>query len=184
MTSPVRRRRSETDKFRVALMNLRDEQGWTQDTLAAKLGISKRTLSNWECGYWLPPFKQRVQVVLSLHDAPPEYVLAIADGLGVSLDPAAAPFLQPYRDALEGAAPGEEPPPPPAPRPPVNPEELRSAMDAIVRDAADAMNVPANELRAAIGRALTACAELGGTLEEMRDAVAVKGKAKRASSAG
>jgi transcriptional regulator with XRE-family HTH domain len=154
--------------------------------LAAKLGVSKRTLSNWECGYWLPPFKQRLHVVLSLRDVPAEYVLEIADGLAVSVDPAVAPFLQPFRDALDGPKrvaaeppPALTPEPPPPPRPRTDPRVLRSAMDAVVRDTADAMNVSANELRAAVGRSLAACAEIGGTLEEMREAVAVRGKAKR-----
>ena len=177
--SPTRRRRSEAERFRVALLRLRSEEDWTQRTLAAKLGVSKRTLSNWECGYWLPPFKQRLHVLLSLRDAPPEHVLEIADALGVSSDPAVATFLQPYKDALDPPAPAPDVAALPAPpRRPTDPARLRSALDAVVRDAADAMNVPANELRGAIGRAIAASAELGGTLEEMGVAVAVKGKAK------
>ncbi|MGO8999919.1 MAG: helix-turn-helix domain-containing protein [Polyangiaceae bacterium] len=176
---PVRRRRSEADRFRVALMRLRREHEWTQLALASKLGVSVRTLSNWECGYWLPPFKQRLHVVLSLRDAPPEHVLEIAHGLGVSVDPAVAPFLKPFKDALDPPPVANAGPAAAPQRPPVNPEHLRNAMTAVVRDAADAMNVPANELRTALGRALAACGELGGTLEELRDAVTVKGKGKK-----
>jgi transcriptional regulator with XRE-family HTH domain len=176
------RRRSEADQFRRALLSVRTGNAWTQEQLAARLGVSKRTLSNWECGYWLPPHKQRLHLVLALRDQAPEHVLEVADGLGVSVDPATVPFLQPYRDAL--APPPPEPPPPPAPvvlpqpppRVPTDPELLRKAMDAVLRDAADAMNVATNELRAAVARAITGCAELGGTLEEMRDAVAVRPK--------
>jgi transcriptional regulator with XRE-family HTH domain len=159
-------------------MRLRREKGWTQDQLALTLGISKRTLSNWENGYWLPPFRQRVHVVLTLRDAPPEYVLEFADALGVSVDPTVAPLLQPYRDALDPppAPPSVPPPAPVAPRVPVDPERLRAAMDAIVRDAADGMNVPANDLRAALSRAVSAGAEIGATLEELGQAVVVKGK--------
>jgi transcriptional regulator with XRE-family HTH domain len=178
--SPTRRRRAEADKFRFALMALREAQGWTQQRLGIELSVSKRTLSNWECGYWLPPFKQRLHLVLALRDMPPEHVLDIADGLGVSIDPAVAPFLQPYRDALEEpeeapvAAPPPPVPPPPPPRP--SPEELRAAVDAVVRDAADGMNVSANELRAALGRALDACGAMNATLEDARGAVVVKEK--------
>jgi len=168
-------------------MRLRRELDWTQSVLAAKLRVSKRTVSNWECGYWLPPFKQRLHVLFSLRDAPAEYVIEIADGLGVSADPSVGTFLQPYRDALDGAppadvAPSPEPEPEPPPRVPVDPVRLREAIDALVRDAADAMNVPANELREAVGRVAEACAGLGGTLEEMRDAVAVKKRGKRAGA--
>jgi transcriptional regulator with XRE-family HTH domain len=172
------RRRSETDKFRMALMQLRAKHKWTQETLASKLGVAKRTLSHWECGHWLPPVRQRLHVLLALHDVPPEYVLEVADGLGISADPAAQSFLQQYEDALDPP----EPVAPPAPvvvappRVPIDPERLRASMDTLVRDAADAMNVSANELRAALGRALATCAELGGTLDEMRDAVAVRAK--------
>jgi hypothetical protein len=166
-------------------MRFRDEVKWTQDDLGARLGVSRRTVSNWENGYWLPPFKQRLHVVLALRDAPPGFVLTIADALGVSVDPAVAPLLQPFRDALDPPAPVAPPLPPPPPEPPrVRPEpaHLRAAVDAVVRDAADAMNVAANELRAAVGRALAACAELGATVEETQAAVAVAvrgGKGKR-----
>ena len=179
------RRRSETDKFRHALWGLRRERQWTQETLASKLGVAKRTLSHWECGHWLPPVRQRLHVLLALHDMPPAHVLAVADGLGISADPAAQSFLQQYEDALDPP----EPVAPPAPvvvappRVPIDPEVLRASMDALVRDAADAMNVSANELRAAVGRALATCAELGATLDEMRDAVAVRAKAVKVVSA-
>jgi len=163
-------------------MRLRAEKKWTQDDLARVLRISKRTVCNWENGYWLPPFKQRVHVVVALHAMPPEYVLTIADGLGVSVDPAVAPLLQPHRDALaalDDDSPPAPPPAPPRPRPP--PEAVRSAIDVIVRDAADGMNVLANDLRATLGRALAACAELGGTLEDAQAAVVVKAKPPKAS---
>jgi transcriptional regulator with XRE-family HTH domain len=184
------RAKPEADPFRQALLHLREEHGWTQSDLAAKLGVSKRTLSHWECAHWLPPFKQRLHIVLSLREVPPEHVLEIADGLRVSLDPGVEPFLKPYRDALDPPpvvevlppTPVVPPPPPPAPppRPRVDPEALRSAMDAVMRDTADGMNVLANDLRAAVGRALATCGALGGTLEEMQEAVTVKAKAKRA----
>jgi len=147
---------------------------------------SPRRPSNWERGYWLPPHKQRLDVVLSLRDEAPEHVLEIADGLGVSVDPATEPFLRKYRDALDPPPPVEEAPVayvpvvvPEPPRVPVDAAGLRAKMDAVVREAADAMNVSANELRVAFGRAVAGCAEMGGTLEEMREAVAVEEKAKR-----
>jgi transcriptional regulator with XRE-family HTH domain len=160
-------------------MRMRQELGWTQLDLATKLGISRRTLSHWESGHWFPPHKERLHVVLSLHDVPPEHVLEIADGLGVTLNPRVEPLLKPFRDALYGTE--ETPPPPPAepPRPRPTPEQLRAAVDVVLRDASDGMNVLTNDLRAAIGRALAASAELGGTLEDTREAVAVKPKAAK-----
>jgi hypothetical protein len=117
---------------------------------------------------------------------PPEYVLNVADALGVSVDPLVAPLLQRYKDALYGPEGSDEPvtpaavvPPPEPPRPRPDPAQLRVALDAVVYGAADAMNVTANDLRAAIDRALAASEALGGTLEDTRGAVAVKpGKRK------
>jgi transcriptional regulator with XRE-family HTH domain len=180
----MHRRREETLQFRAALARLRADREWNQSQLAGRLGISVRTLSHWECGHWFPPLKQRLDVVLKLHDMPPEHVLEIADGLGVSANPVVAPLLQPYRDALEEpdedeAVPPAPAPPPEPPRPRPSPEQVRAAVDAVVRDSADAMNVLANDLRAAIGRALAASGALGGTLEDTQEAVAVKaGKPK------
>ncbi len=183
-----RGKRDETNAFRFALMRLRGAMEWTQTDLAGTLSVSKRTVSTWENGYWLPPFKQRVHVVLALRNAPPEYVLAIADGLGVSVDPALAPLLRPFRDAL--LEPDEEPgreevtaPPAAVPmRPQPSLEALRAVVDAIVRDAADTMNVPANDLRAALGRTLAACEDLGATMAGTREALAVRARAKPGSA--
>ena len=94
------RRRGEAFPFRQHLLQLRHEMGWSQLQLALVLGISARTLSHWQMAHWLPPHKQRVHILLKLHDAPPERVLAIADALGVSRDPIVERFLQPYVDAM------------------------------------------------------------------------------------
>jgi len=74
-------KKSETEEFRVTLMLLRDALGWTQEELAIKLGVTARTVSSWENGYWLPPVKQRLHFLHALRDIPPGYVLAFADQL-------------------------------------------------------------------------------------------------------
>jgi transcriptional regulator with XRE-family HTH domain len=182
--SRVRRTRAEAEQFRLALLRLRNAMKWSQERLGLVLGISKRTVGNWENGYWLPPFNQRVHIVAALHKVPPEHVLEIADGLGVSVSPGAAPLLKAHREALADFNAEPEPPLPPPPRPRPSPEAVRSAIDVIVRDAADGMNVLANDLRATLGRALAACAELGGTLADAQAAVVVKAKpAKGGTSA-
>ena len=173
-----RRARDETLRFRDAVDRLREEQGLNQAQLARTLGISTRTLSNWECGYWLPPFKQRLHVVLALRAMPPAYVIEIAEALGVASDSAVAPLLQPFRDALRADDPkgvvASPPPPPPPPRP--SAEEMRALLDGIVREGADGMNVAANDLRAVMKRALDAAAGVGATLEDVREAVEVRKK--------
>jgi transcriptional regulator with XRE-family HTH domain len=178
------RRRAEAAIFSAALRRLREESDWTQAQLANRLGVSVRTLSNWECGYWLPPFKQRLHVVLAMHDAPPAYVLTIADALGVSVDPVVARFLAPFREALDDtttAATGVEagslrvtspvaPPVPVAPPRPA-PDALRAAVDPIVLAASNTLDARPNDVRAIVARVIEACGAMGGTLEDAAEAV-------------
>jgi transcriptional regulator with XRE-family HTH domain len=165
----TQRRRGEAEGFRVTLMRLRRELGWSQEKLASTLGVTARTLSNWENGYWLPPVKQRLHVLLSLRDMPPPYVLAFADHLGLSTDPAHDAFLQPFRDAVYGAE--EEPVAPPA-RLPVHPKQLKSAVDAAVREVAAELGAKPSDVRAGVARVIAACARLGATIEEAHEAIA------------
>jgi transcriptional regulator with XRE-family HTH domain len=172
-----RARRAETLNFRVAVRQLRTKMGWTQTQLGARLSVSRRTLSHWENGFWLPPFKQRLHVVLALREAPPEYVLEIADALGVSLDPLVKPLLQTFEDALDASIDAEQgviaqppvavvaAPEPPRPRP--APTDLRAAVDAVVREVADALDARPNAVRAAIVATLQACRALGANLDEV-----------------
>ena len=37
------------------LAKLRKEQGWTQEQLGEKLGVTNKTVSRWEKGNYLPP---------------------------------------------------------------------------------------------------------------------------------
>jgi DNA-binding XRE family transcriptional regulator len=169
------RRRDEAQAFRTTLSRLREEVGWTQELLALKLGVSRRTVSHWESGHWLPPFKLRAHVVLALQEAPPAHVLAVADALGVSVDPRLEAVVQPLLDALD---PPPAPPPQPAPRPRPAPEPLRALVDPLVREAADGMNVLASDLRSAIGRVLAAAADAGALLEDVQAAVAIGKRTK------
>ncbi len=169
----IRARRPETDRFRLALIRLRSELGWTQETLAQRLSVSPRTLSNWENGYWLPPFRQRIHIVVALRDAPPEQVLEAADGLGVSTNPAVEPLLRSFRQAL-GEIDEDVPPAPVLPEP--TDDALRAAIDPLVRELADEMNIAANDLRRAVGRILATSGSLHATLAGVARAVAVKAR--------
>ena len=42
------------NKFCIIISNLRKDKGWTQTTLAEKLGISSQSVSKWECGIGYP----------------------------------------------------------------------------------------------------------------------------------
>jgi transcriptional regulator with XRE-family HTH domain len=178
------RRLPETLLFRQALQRLRSELKWTQHDLGAHLGVSVRTLTNWECGYWLPHYKQRLHVVLSLRNVPPGHVLDVAEALGVSGDAAVTPFLQQFKDALDPPDPGtahEDSPPPLPPPPPPRPARgaLRALVDPIVLDAANALDARPNDVRAIVAKVVAACGALGATLEDVAGAVtAVAPKAK------
>jgi hypothetical protein len=138
-----------------------------------------RTLTNWECGYWLPHYKQRLHVVLSLRDVPPEHVLDVADALGVSGDAAVAPFLKPFEDALDEAdaepspavAPALPPPPPPPPAPRPTPEQLRAVVDPIVLEAANVLDARPNDVRAIVAKVAAACRAIGANLDDVEGAV-------------
>jgi transcriptional regulator with XRE-family HTH domain len=155
----------------MTLRRLRDDLGWSQRVLASRLSVSKRTVSLWENGYWLPPFKQRMHVLFALREAPAQHLLAIADSLGLSHDDAVAQFLAPYALSLQGDV-GEALPPAPRARP--SPEALRDAVDAAVKDLADAIDARPNHVRTAVARVLAVCAEMGATFEDVQAAVVVK----------
>ena len=44
----------QLNKFCNIIYNLRKERGWTQTTLAERLGISPQSVSKWECGIGYP----------------------------------------------------------------------------------------------------------------------------------
>jgi transcriptional regulator with XRE-family HTH domain len=189
---PRPRRLDEAIPFGRALRALREACGWTQDQLGLELAVSRRTLGNWECGYWLPPLKHRVHLVLALREAPPAHVLSVADALGVTGDRAVAPLLAQFERALDvesgaGAlvppAPAPLPPPPAPPPPPARvpppAEAVRRAVDSIVQTSADTLDVRASDLRAAVVKILIACEELGANLEETRVAATALPPVKR-----
>ena len=161
------RRHSEYQNFAVALMYLRKAMRWTQQELAVRLGVSRRTLVSWENTHWLPPHKQRLHVVLTIGESSPEFALKVAQTLGLGGDPLAQPTLAALERAVEAA---DQPPPPERP----SPEALRTAVDATVRFEADGLNVTASALRGAITRTLTTAAATGATLEDFVEALRVR----------
>ncbi len=174
------RHSSEVLAFHYALRSLRRELGWNQHALAARFGVSVRTLTSWECGYTLPQPKQRLHVVLSLREAPPQHVLNVAAALGMSGDPAVAPFLQPFEDALaaleDDDAPSLPAPPPLPPPPRPTPEAVRAAADSVVLEAANHLDVRPNDVRAIVAKVVAACRAIGANVDEVEGAVAPAAK--------
>ncbi|HEY2517470.1 MAG TPA: helix-turn-helix transcriptional regulator [Polyangiaceae bacterium] len=154
-TRKTPRTRPETHDFRVALMVFRQQQEWTQERFAIRLGVSRRTYLNWENGYWLPPEREQLHLVMVVAEASPMAALEIAERLGLTADRTAAPALLSLRAAVES----EKNPPPPRP----TPEALRAALDGAVREEAERLNVTASAFRQSVARVLglTSGATLG-----------------------
>ena len=56
----------DTIKIGNFLAVLRKEQGYTQESLGEKLGVSNKTISRWENGNYLPPVEM-LQALSSLY---------------------------------------------------------------------------------------------------------------------
>jgi transcriptional regulator with XRE-family HTH domain len=48
------RRNVKKEEFAMRLINWRTERGWSREESAAKLGVSRRTLQEWEQGRRVP----------------------------------------------------------------------------------------------------------------------------------
>ena len=142
---------------------------WSQSDFALRLGVVRRTLVYWENGYWLPPEKERLHLVLLVGKWSPAHALAIAEAMALTLDPLAAPVLAFLRGAVEDAA-------KPRPARPTA-DALRAAVDGVVRVEADGLNVTANVLRKAVARVVGAAS--GATLEDLAVAVTEAGAGAR-----
>jgi transcriptional regulator with XRE-family HTH domain len=84
--------------FGNVLKNLREKAGLSQSALAQRLGLSVRSIQNWEQGHRVP--RSRV-------------LLALARGVGVPVERLLAEITA--EDQGEPAAAAPEPEPPPAP---------------------------------------------------------------------
>lgn len=68
-------------RFGAAIRRVRDALGLSQDTFGARLGVSRRTLTRWECHDELPPVGQRKHIATSFPDAPADLVEALVRSL-------------------------------------------------------------------------------------------------------
>jgi len=60
------------------MRELRQEKGWTQERLAEKLFVKRRTVSGWETGANEPPLEMIVKIAIAL-DCDPNYLLGFGD---------------------------------------------------------------------------------------------------------
>jgi hypothetical protein len=202
MPSTPRRKRSELRPFATAMLHLRGWLDIDQATMAARLGTSTRTLSDWENAYAMPPANQRIHFLYVLDTLDPDRTQLFAELFGITHHPAVQPLLAP--EEPEAPAPVPEapvvaappvapvvveappvvveappvvapPPPPPEPKRPTA-EALRAALDRVVRDVADDVDVRASDLRAGVTAVLAALASGGCSFEEALGALALAKK--------
>jgi transcriptional regulator with XRE-family HTH domain len=131
----------------VLLDESRHALGISQNTLSARLGVSRRTGQRWSKGGG--PYGTKLHAMARLV-FPVDAALAaeIAEAGGTTLD------------AL-----GVLPPPPPAPPPPVVPPDR--VIDAVVCAAAEAMQMAPQTVRPALLAAFTSAKDLGLTVDDV-----------------
>ena len=171
------RRRSELKVFAATLRRVRGERELAQGAMAAWLGVSPRTLSDWENSYSLPEAKERLHFLYAINDIDPDYVESFAELLGLRAHPAIAPLVgdDDGDDAVVAPPLAASPLPPESPAPPkATREELKAILDGAVREAADAIDVRASDLRRSVHAVLGALAEKGGSIDDARAALGAK----------
>jgi len=94
----TRSRSPVVDTIDLALLDLLRTTNWTQLQLAARLGVSTKTIGRYVCGQAVPPVWRRHAIVAALRDVDPPQLARLAAALGLSKDvlprpPAAEPAV-------------------------------------------------------------------------------------------
>lgn len=110
-----------------ALLDLLRTTKWTQRQLAARLGVSTKTIGRYVCGQAVPPVSRRYAIVAALRDVDPPQLARIAASLGLS------------KDVL---------PPPSA----AAPDVAARVVDAATQEVADKLDAGPIRVRAALAR--------------------------------
>jgi DNA-binding XRE family transcriptional regulator len=125
--------------------------------MAAKVGVSRETISAWECGKTVPPLGQGTHILGVFRNAPHEARLRLAEAFGLMLAP---------------------PNPPPEQAPPEPAQPRRTATD-VIRAAADDLDVAPSVVRKTLAAILARSDEAQLTVDSLRSAVAGHAAKKR-----
>jgi hypothetical protein len=157
-----------------------------QGSMAIRLGVSQRLLSNWENGYTQPDAKEHLHFIYRMHEIEPEWAETLAGLLGLDEHPAIMPLFPeepevPPPPPVVVPVPVPVAPPPaevvaPLPPPPPTRDEVRALLDAVVREAADVVDVRASDLRRGLYAVLDALVEASVSIEDARAALGMKAK--------
>jgi transcriptional regulator with XRE-family HTH domain len=123
----TRSRPNPGDTFRLALLALLGTTRWTQRELAARLGVSSKTIGRYVGGQALPPVPRRHHIVAALRDVDPAMLQRIAASLGLS------------KDVLP-------------PRPPADTVASQRILDAATQEVAEKLDAGPVRVRAALAR--------------------------------
>jgi transcriptional regulator with XRE-family HTH domain len=122
------------DTFDLALLGLLATTQWTQRQLAARLGVSSKTIGRYVSGQAVPPVSRRYAIVAELRDVDPPQLARIAASLGLS------------KDVL---------PPPPA----ADPAVAARVVDVATQEVAEKLDAGPIRVRAALARFVGQLAE-------------------------
>jgi transcriptional regulator with XRE-family HTH domain len=122
------------DTFDAALIDLLATTKWTQRQLAARLGVSSKTIGRYVNGQAVPPASRRHGIVAALRDVDPPRLARVAASLGLS------------KDAVP-------PPPPPAP------VVAARVVDAASQEVAERLDAGPIRVRIALARFVAQLAE-------------------------
>ena len=188
------RRRPELKEFARTMQAVRGGLKIDQGSMAIRLGVSQRLLSNWENGYAQPEAKEHLHFIYRMHEVAPEWVETFALLFGLGEHPALEPLFPdepevppPPPDVAPVPIPVASPPvevvaPPPLPAP--TREEVRALLDSVVREAADVVDVRASDLRRGLYAVLDALVDAGVSIEDARAALGMKAKERAGMKRG
>jgi DNA-binding transcriptional regulator YiaG len=139
--------------------------GYTIPVWAGVLGVSQRTLLNWENGYTRPTRGQAFEMLLRLRDGDedPAITQRLAEHFGVHAD-------------IVGVVP-DAPQTPAPPRPAMS--DVRAHLVAAIYESAEEAEIPAAKLRRAVAAVIEAARASGATIEEARAALAMSDAAEK-----
>ena len=202
--TPMTYRRPELKAFATDMRTLRASLKVDQVIMANHFGVSPRLLSDWENGYSQPDVKQRLHFLYTLSQLDPDWVGTFASYFGLAEHPAIVPLLEddaddndathdgqgqapaaaqvdaPLQQTTDLAPPRSPPYDPPAPQKRA-PEDLRAQIDAALREAADAVDVRASDLRRGLYAVLGVVAQQGASIDDVRAALEATREKRRPS---
>jgi transcriptional regulator with XRE-family HTH domain len=140
--------------------------GLSQEDLASKLGVSRRSITRWYAGQSMPGVEHLAALARMVHRTDASVAARLAEEGGTSLAALGLVTVAPAARSAEPplAAPG--PPPPPRPFPPT-----RLMVESIVCAAAETMQTVPSEVREVLRAAFSRARGLGLTTEEVDDAL-------------